>query len=61
MGSEREQGGQGPLTDFEIFSKKWLLSYFRVGKIKFIHLWSPLEKFRKNPLVSPWKKSFRRP
>ena len=58
MNHGRRMGGQGakaPL-DFEIFSKKWLFSWFWAGKIKFHHFWSPLEKFQKNLLVPPlWK------
>jgi len=49
--SEGGQEKQSPL-DFENFSKNVVFK-FRVGKNKFHYFWIPLEKFWKNPLVTP--------
>jgi len=53
--------GLAPL-DFEIFSNKKVVFLLSSGKKQISPLLTPLEKFLKNPPVSPlWKKPFRRP
>jgi len=56
------KGGKGALAPWilKIFAKKVCFLSFEWEKTNFI-TFSPLEKFWKNPLVAPWKKSFRRP
>ena len=49
----RRQGSLPPL-DFEIFCKKGCFLSFEWEKNKFHHFWPPpLEKFWKNPILSP--------
>ena len=61
MGIERGTGGALVPLDFEIISKERLFFLFRRVKNKFHHFWPPWKKFWENPLLSPRKKSFRRP
>ena len=66
----RRKGAGGPWTPWF-----WNLTFsyysfgqerlFREGKMKFHHLWTPWKNrfccLRENPLLTPWKSSFRRP
>ena len=45
----------------KIIAKKRCVLDFEWEKTNFITFGPPLEKYWKNPLVTPWKKSFRRP
>ena len=47
------RGGQGPLLDFEISSKKRLFFQFRGVKTNFTALAPPWKKFWENPLLPP--------
>jgi len=54
MGVGRKgQGGSKPPLDFEIFRIKKIVFLVLSGKNQTSPLWSPLEKFKKNPLMPP--------
>ena len=53
LSAKGEQGGQGPLLDFEIFSKKGCFLSFEWEKTNFTSFSLSLEKFWKNHPVPP--------
>jgi len=54
---KRGIGGQGPLRILKLLVKNVVFFSLSGKKQFFQQFWPSLEKFWKNPLVTPWKKS----